>query len=303
MNRYQQSGHGLGTDIVLTINGDKSDETALFEQLWAQIQHFENQFSRFKTTSEVSKLNAHAGLPIVMTEDFIVLLRAAIAASKETDGVYNPLVLGALQRAGYKGSWPHVDALDSDLDYTNRTTFANASAIRINGNKVTIPADTALDFGGIGKGFLLDSLADFLDTKHVKHYWLSLGGDIVVRGHDVTNKPWQIGIGDVQEVDKVNATVTNADGSRVAIATSGITKRQGTGWHHLINPATQKPAETDLASVTVIHPHATAADVLAKCLVILGSKSLDTFASQHDIQKAFAQTLAGDTLQYEANHA
>lgn len=298
MNRFQQTGHGLGTDIVITINDTSAVSDALFVEIWSIIKQFENRFSRFKTTSEITKVNNTPSEFVQVSTEFIALVKSAVTYSNSTDGVYNPLVLGNVQRAGYKGSWPNVEQHDERLDFSDRAQIRPASSIIIHGTSVQIPSGSALDFGGIGKGFLLDKIADFLDTKHVKHYWVSLGGDIVVNGHDITDKPWLIGIGSATDTDAVINSLQNTGGKRMAIATSGITKRKGSDWHHLINPATGLPASTDILSATVSHPSATAADVLAKCIVILGSSKSEKFANQHGVLSVMSQLDTGDTLQY-----
>lgn len=302
MNRFQQTGQGLGTDIVITINDAKHVDDAVFVKIWSMIKNFENQFSRFKTTSEITKVNAAPGTLVKVSDEFIAVLQSAISHSKLTSGIYNPLLLGNVQNAGYKGSWPHVDQHDVSLDYSDRIQIMPVSSIVIQGSMVQIPVGTALDFGGIGKGYLLDAIANYLDAKHVKHYWVSLGGDIVVNGHDITDKPWQIGVGSATDVDAVIETLQNTNGARMAIATSGITKRKGAEWHHLINPATGLPAVTDILSATVSQASATTADVLAKCIVILGSTSTNEFAQKHNAISVISQLESGDTLQYGMNY-
>lgn len=302
MNRYQQTGHGLGTDIVITINDTKPVDDKIFIEIWSLLRTFENRFSRFIPESEITKVSSAHGSPVRVSSEFITLLQRAIQLSTQTSGTYNPLLLGNLQHAGYKGSWPNVDLHNSELDFSTRTEVVAAETIVVTDSTVQIPANTALDFGGIGKGYVLDLIADLLDSKHVKDYWVSLGGDIVVRGHDVTGKPWNIGIGSATDTDHVIASLQNHNGARVAVATSGITKRNGSNWHHLIDPTTGKPADTDVLSATVCHPLATTADVLAKCIVILGSHKTKQFADNNGALRVVSQLESGDTLQYEVDN-
>ena len=207
----------------------------------------------------------------------------------ETEGLYNPFVLPALQRAGYVGSWPHPEIHDARLDYSQRERSAGADDLMIKPSSATISVGTALDFGGIGKGYLLDQLADLLDTKHVKDYWLSLGGDIICNGFDSEDKPWKIGLASAEQPDTTAASITNTNGQKMAIATSGITKRGRDGWHHIIDPRTGLSAKTDILAASLGLQNATAADVYATCLIVLSSKAAETFMNTRNITDVLLQ--------------
>jgi len=294
--RWQQTGRGLGSDIMLTILASDEDRAKqIFQVLWTQIQVFERRFSRFQKDSELSRFNSAAGTAQAISLPFRDLLLKTKEYALNTGGLYNPFILPALQRSGYKGSWPAPENVSSALDYSAGDVVP-IGCLTITDGYATIPANTALDFGGIGKGYLLAQLADYLETKHVKNYWLSLGGDIVVSGFDEAERPWKIGIGQAQNTDEIADFIINETGERLAIVTSGVTKRQGSGWHHLIDPRSGKPAKTDTLTATVSIHDPLAADVYAKCLVILGSEKAQTFIDTHKINSALLQLEHNSTV-------
>ncbi len=298
MSRVQQAGHGLGSDIILTLgNIDESHANPIFQSLWALINSFEERFSRFKVDSELTHFNQAAGGNVAVSDDFKALLEASIDASNYSNGLYNPLTLPALQQAGYKSSWPEVDKKDSQTDFSSRQSVNPISSIEILGNTVRIPAFAALDFGGIGKGYLLDKLADFLDAEHITNYWLSLGGDIVMRGENGDNGAWKVGVAKADDPESVVTYVANDGGVRMAVATSGVTKRKGENWHHIIDPRTGLSAITDLLTVTAIDESATRADVIAKCLVIVGSETAAGLVKNFAPLNAIGQKLDGSTVE------
>ena len=294
MKRYQQTKHALGSDVILTlvVAGDLQPQE-LFDDLWQTIDAFEQRFSRFLTTSELTRFNHGAGARQQVSAPFHDILLAARQQASRTDGLYNPLILPALQHAGYKGSWPTPEAVVKSLDYSERKT-APWDAIQIGDTWAEIPEDTALDFGGIGKGYLLDELGLKLQT--LPGYWLSLGGDILCAGTDAVGQQWSVGVQSALQTDQSVMTLIVRDAS-MAIATSGTTKRKGTSkegsWHHLIDPRTGKPASTDIATATVCTRHATDADILAKCLVLVGSDQAERFIRDHSIDNALWQTEDG----------
>lgn len=289
MIRLQQTRHALGSEVLLTLVGTERKSLAeLFDMLWGEIRIFESTFSRFQEDSELSYVNSRAGLPVRASQEFIQLTECSKDMALRTGGLYNPLILPALQRAGYKGSWPSPGTFDPDLDYSHRK-IAEAEMIQLTTETVQLPPDAALDFGGIGKGYLLDQLANLLAAQGCENFWLSLGGDLIVQGYDSDGGAWKVGISAAEGNGEV-ARVQNEKGKRLAVATSGITKRQGEGWHHLIDPRTGKPSTTDVLTATVCTEKAVEADVYAKCLVLVGSGQAETFMAQHGFTKAVLQT-------------
>lgn len=292
MVRAQQTKHALGSEVVLTLRGDKASLPEWFELLWREINLFEHTFSRFLPDSELTAVNQQAGLPVPVSPEFERLLRVALKLSEDTEGLFNPLILPALQQAGYEGSWPTPDSLGVAPDYS-RNRVVPASEIVITGGTVQLPTNTALDFGGIGKGYLLDRLADVVAVEGCRDFWLSLGGDLVMQGYDEADEPWRIGIARADGAGVVTEVV-NTSGERLSVATSGITKRRGPGWHHLIDPRTARPAETDVLTATACSVSATNADVFAKCLVLLGSADAAGFVRRHKLTQTVLQSQRND---------
>ncbi|MNI80910.1 Thiamine biosynthesis lipoprotein ApbE precursor [compost metagenome] len=73
------------------------------------------------------------------------------------------------------------------------------------------------------------------------------------------------------------------------IATSSRLKRswtdnKGTRLHHIIDPRTLRPSQSDLVQVTVWGPSLTAAEVYAKCVLILGSIQGQSWLEQNHPQ-------------------
>lgn len=275
MQRFQQTKRALGSEAVLTlVVEDQATADETFAELWEKIQTFEARFSRFLPESELSTFNAAAGAKQPISPEFSDLLLTTKDMAEKTDGLYNPFILPALQRAGYKGSWPTPAEANDKLAYENRHE-SSWRELKVEGDTAQIPADTALDFGGIGKGYLLDELATWLRAKGTTNFWLSLGGDIICGGFDLGKKPWRVGIQHALKGEETAGEVANETGALLAIATSGVTKRKGEtpngAWHHLIDPRTGAPAQTSVLTATICTPKATDADVLAKCLVIAGT--------------------------------
>lgn len=123
-----------------------------------------------------------------------------------------------------------------------------------------------------------------------------MGGDIVCGGFNLEKRPWRIGIADCRTPEKLLNHIENRTGGRLAVATSGITKRNGDGWHHIIDPRSSEPARTDIMAATLTFGNATEADVFATCMIIAGSDKAEAFMKQRGITTALLQTCHNDTV-------
>lgn len=305
MRRVQQTRHALGSDAFFTIVvSDNQEVEDVFYDLWAETQVFEATFSRFLPDSELTHVNQNAGTGVQVSREFLELTIMAKKMSLATGGLYTPFILPALQLAGYKGSWPTPEKFAVQTDYSERQ-IATFSELEIGDDYVKIPASSALDFGGIGKGYLLDQLKNLLKREGISNYWLSLGGDILCAGHDIDERNWQIGIQHAMSEDLVGH-IENSTGEPLAIATSGTTKRNGLkgnkAWHHIIDPRTGTSSETDILTATVCTSSAVKADIYAKCAILLGSEAAKKFLHIHHVTPTLLQIRAdGDTINVYKN--
>jgi thiamine biosynthesis lipoprotein len=278
--------------LTLVSDTSASQVEARFRSLWLHIFRFEQQFSRFLSDSELSRFNRGAGLRQVISPEFREHLLASQRMSKLTDGLYNPFVLPALQRAGYLHSMV-ARYRDDPVDNYEHRQLTTHHKLLVGDDWAQIPPNTALDLGGSGKGYLGDKLANLArGWRDVSGFWFSLGGDIVAGGFNQVGRPWVVG---VEAIDGGLAGQVSAAGSEpFAVATSSTAyragRKQGKRWHHIIDPRTQQPAVSDLVSASVTAPSALLSDVLASCLIILGSQTAQTFAKISGARGCLLQT-------------
>jgi thiamine biosynthesis lipoprotein len=294
LTNYFETKLALGSDTTIVIvTDDQKKPVQLFQKLWHEIFTFERSFSRFLPGSELSQFNRQAGSRQFISPEFRQLLLASQAMAKLTGDLYNPFILPALQRAGYKNSALPGYENDEVDDHSIKRIVPN-NRLEIGDDYASIPYGTALDMGGIGKGYLANLLADLLDQEDVAGYWLSLGGDMVMQGFDEHNKPWQTTIQSAYETNKNAPLLVQHNGQRLAVATSGTMRRpkQQSGkkpWHHLIDPRTGQPADTDVIMATVVDDSCLYADVLASCAVIVGSNVAPSYLQKQNVTAVYVQ--------------
>ena len=290
LQRISTQFKALGTDVSGLFYFEGAVPANFLHNLHDRIEAFEARFSRFRPDSELSQLNAGAGTPMSVSDDMHELLKTSERVREETDGRVDVLLGASLLAAGYTVSF---DTLAKDPTFGNSSqphAFATAtrSNVLVNTKKhiVTLPKTAVLDFGGVGKGYLLDKLHAWI-AHFSQNFWLSLGGDLIIEGGDVDKKGWTIDIQNPHALDKNIAYITLPPGT-YGIATSGITKRcgvhNGIAWHHLIDPKTGKPARTDASSATVIAKTALQADVFAKIPILEGTRAGIDWIQKHGAQ-------------------
>lgn len=217
MGINQQTKIALGSKILLTICSSKNKKTTeeIFKRLWSTIDDFDKQYSRFRPDSQLNKLNNQSGQEIKVSDEFIDLLKISKNLSTKTEGIFNPLILPTLQKSGYKKSWVPNEFTKNPPNYSDRL-IGKMSDIKISKNYVSMPKNTALDLGGIGKGYLLDKLGRILSEFKINNYWLSLGGDILAMGQNIDGNPWQIEIDDYKRPNHTIGSIKVATNSPVA---------------------------------------------------------------------------------------
>lgn len=258
---YSDKRVALGSNCIITLSIKESDNKfidKIFHQLWLKIFKFEQNFSRFLPGSQLTKFNSMAGSRLVISSELRELLLACREYGNLTSGIFNPFILPALEKVGYDHSLLPGFEKDNYIKHSN-ATLIDYRNLDIFDHEAYIPKNSAIDLGGLGKGFLADKLADFLlgYKDRIIGFWLSLGGDVHTYGLEEIDKPWRVYIED----DLVNdmkdlAYIESIENKSLSIATSGVKYRRGIKdnktWHHIIDPRTGLSAKTDLLSATVI---------------------------------------------------
>jgi thiamine biosynthesis lipoprotein len=292
----------MGCQMLALIDSDDASAIEALAQAPAWFAEWEASLSRFRDDSELSALNRAAGEPMRVSETLWRVIAAARRAAQASGGLVTPTLLDALQTAGYDRSFEALDspaagsesyevqaqprrALDGILRPSLRTTAFHSTRL---GGRTTIPigdwraieldarARTVrlargmrLDLGGIAKGWAADQAARRLST--IAPVLIDAGGDIAISAC-AGGEPWSIGVADPFKPERDLELLLVRRGG---VATSGRDyrrwQRDGKWHHHIIDPRTGAPAETDVLTATVIAPTAQQAEVAAKVALILGS--------------------------------
>jgi len=261
----------MGCEMLAVI--DREAESGVLPQVPDWFEEWEQVLSRFRYDSELTRLNQTHGKPVQVSEVLWQVFRASQQAEQITDGLVTPTLLDAIIQAGYDrpfdvllplASGETVSVLTDSWQLTDITVDAAARAL-------TLPPGMGLDFGGIAKGWCTNEAMKRLQAEGPA--LVNAGGDIAISGPRLDGNPWLIGVTDpFQPHENIEVLSLNAGG----VATSGKDRRRwmrdGVLQHHIIDPLTGQPAETDLLRVTVVAPDVIQAEAAAKAAFILGSR-------------------------------
>jgi FAD:protein FMN transferase len=225
------------------------------------VERDEARWSRFRTQSEVSRVNKAGGAPVEVSPATLHILEACVTWAERTGGVFQPLVGGALIAWGYReslldtgafaASSPDPRKLDGRIEIDHRRGTAR------------IPRGSRLDLGGIAKSWMAGRAAALLYARcDDPMLMVDAGGDLVAARGD-----------HIVAVEALGATIVAHVGVRAGqgVATSGFGSRRwrngdGREAHHLIDPETGEPGPA--VHATVVSDDPVAADVLAKVLAL-----------------------------------
>jgi FAD:protein FMN transferase len=253
---HSRSFAAMGTRVELHIETEH-DPTEAFETAELEFERLEQVMSRFRPDSELSRLN-HEGM-LDASPDLADVVELALEARESTGGRFDPTVHDAVVGAGY----------DRTFGELPEDTFEPAGGarccghVRIEGTTIHLGRDVRLDLGGIGKGYAAERVAAVVSVTGP--CLVNAGGDIALRGVP-EDGCWPVAVEDGPTLGL----------TRGGLATSGIDRRRwrrgGVEQHHVIDPATGRPAVTDLVRVTAFADSAVEAEVLAKSLLLMGRR-------------------------------
>ena len=270
----QQVGqhHALGTSITLQVFGARDKK--VINDSFALIDHYEDILTVNRDESEVMDVNHAAGKKAVQVSSGTYdLIKLAVEESRENFG-FNALIgpIVKLWSIGFKNA--HVPEPEQIKE---RMKLIDPYSVDLNDLDQTVylrKAGMELDLGGIAKGWIADRIKDLWRAYGVHAGIINLGGNILLVGDSPkrANGQWSVGVQDPKEPRGKN--ITSVMVPQCSAVTSGTYERYlevaGHKYHHLIDPRTGYPVETNLAGVTTFTKDSVEAEIECKRLFFAG---------------------------------
>jgi thiamine biosynthesis lipoprotein len=239
----------------------------------AEISRIEYLISDWKPTTQISEVNQNAGIrPVKVEKEVFELTQRAIRFSEITNGGFD-ISFAAMDRIWkFDGSMTEMPSAEAIQKSVEKVGYKNIILDSINSTIFLKLKGMKIGFGALGEGYATDKCRKMMLSKGIEAGIINGSGDMSTWGKQPNGKPWNIGITNPFDTDKIIAIVPLNNG---AVTTSGSYEKfvvlDGKRYSHIINPATGYPA-TGLCSVTVFGPNAETANGLSTSLMVLGKK-------------------------------
>lgn len=250
---------GIGTKWVIDLYDQKlpASQEFLSQLIQNRVVLFEQHYSRFRSDSLVSQMSHFPG-QYLLPDDAQPMLDLYHELYKFTDGTFTPVIGQNLVESGYDANYSlQPQALHKILPLSDVLTYTPPTSI-------TIHKPTQLDFGGIGKGCLIDIISDLLQSQGCKLFTVDAGGDMF------TTQSQRVGLENPSDSTQAIGVISITN---QALAASSGNRRAWHDFHHIINPHTLSSPQHILAT-WVLADRTIIADALATCLFLVPPEQL-----------------------------
>ena len=278
----------LGTVCSVTLfeEGQKN----IYDEIFARIREIENLMSVNIADSDVSRINAAAGIePVQVQEDTYKVIERSVYFAELSGGALDPTVgpLVSLWDISGKPRVPTNEEIKSVLpliNWRNVEMYARLNSVYLTQKGM------ALDLGSIAKGYAADEAAKIIKSHNIKRAKIDLGGNIIMIGAKHDNTPWKVGIQDPGE--NKGSVIGILQIPEKTVVTSGVYERNflkdGEFYHHLLSVTDGHPVNNGLLSVTIIADISMDADALSTAVFVLGyEKGLSLLENYKEAQAVF----------------
>lgn len=259
----------MGTAIQVELwHEDRDVGARAASAVMDEMRRIDALMSTYKSTSELSRINATAAKgAVAVGPELAVLFRRAAAISEMTGGAFDITYASVGQYYDYRaGERPDEATLARALQAVD---FRNVELDEAAGTVSFRHPGVRVDLGGIAKGYAVERGVDILRGFGVTSAIVTAGGDSRILG-DRRGKPWVVGVRDPRRDGAIVARLPLSD---EAISTSGDYERyfetDGVRYHHILKPGTGR-SSGEVRSVTILGPDATTTDALSTSVFVMG---------------------------------
>lgn len=301
-------GRTMGTTynikVVATI--EQVEALQLQHKIDDALKQVNQEMSTYIPDSEISRFNKMLSTePVEISTGFARVLQESIRLGELSSGKLD-ITIGPLVNLWGFGPEQRPETVPSDELLASTRARVGLKNLHLSGNQLSkdIP-NLYVDLSTTAKGYGVDIIAELIEANGIINYLVEIGGEMRLRGFKHTGELWAIAIekpildpsGEHRAVQQVIIPKDNA------VATSGDYRNyfevEGQRFSHIIDPATGKPINHNLVSVTVIAPSSMTADGLSTTLMVMGAEQGMEFAVKNDLAALFiSKTEHGFTEQF-----
>ena len=271
----------MDTVITQQLFGPEAEEAeAAIRQ---QLSGIEDRLSLYRESSEIAAINENAGGDWVsLSPETYALLERSVQFCQESQGRFDITVAPLTTLWDVMAEDPKVPPEEA---ITQAQALVDYRDLQLQDGKARLArSGQGLDLGAVAKGYACDVVRETTESYRLSGGYVSVGGNVVVLGNDPNGKPYRFGIRDPQ--GEPSEAIGSVALSNQTMATTGTYERyfevDGKRYHHILDPKTGYPAESDLLSVTVISEDGTLADYLSTALFLEGEEAVRQHLDEDD---------------------
>ncbi|WP_423819530.1 FAD:protein FMN transferase [Salinimicrobium sp. TIG7-5_MAKvit] len=296
-------GEALGTTYSISYY---SEEDIPLEKAFDSIFERVNQsMSTYRESSDISRINRGDSLVVVDTL-FQNVFKLSKKVWRKSNGYFDPTVGDLVNQYGFgpENGPKEIDSMTID----SLMQFVGFDKLQLKGDRlIKETPQIYLDFNAIAKGYTIDLIGHYLNSKGVDDYLIELGGELLAKGVNRERESyWTVGIDDPTQEEGQRELTATIGLQNKAMATSGNYRKHrtdpetGAQYVHTINPLTGFAQKSDLLSVTVLAENCALADAYATAFMAMGFDLSKMVLSQEDNLDAFLiySTLGGEMKEY-----
>lgn len=270
----------LGTFATLLVTEPDALAPA-YDLLAAELAAVDAACSRFRSDSELCRVNHARGRPVPVSPLFADALAVALTAAALTDGDVDPSCGQCLVSLGYDRDFAQARRQTGPLRQPPKPAGGwRRVSLDLGHLEVRVPAGVLLDLGATAKALAADRAATAIHTAVGGGILVNLGGDIRVAG-DPPDEGWRVGIADEAGFDTSTASIEARqvvlvrDGGLATSSPLGRTwRRDGAELHHIIDPSTGYPASSCWRTVSVAAANCVDANVASTAAILRGERAI-----------------------------
>jgi len=269
-NYHFNQGKVFGTFYHIIYNYPEKD---LQEEILQKLEQFDFSLSTYNQESIISKVNQNDS-NVVLDHYFLTVFHKSEEVAEITNGAFDWTVAPLVNAWGF-GFKNKLDPEKIPVDSLLQIVGYKKIHLK-NGKVIKDDPRIMLDGSAIAKGYGVDVVAKFLESKGISNYMVEIGGEIRAKGKNDKNRIWRVGIDkpidDPSSLSRqIQDIITMGNG---AMATSGNYRqfylKNGVKYAHTIDPRLGYPVQHSLLSASVLAPDCMTADAYATAFMVLG---------------------------------
>ena len=260
----------LGTSATVVATAPDALPDAI-EAVRTAVDEIDRTCSRFRSDSELARLHDGAGEWVQVDPVLVDAIEVALRAAILTDGDVDPTVGEALLLVGYDRDFAVLDPDGPPVGALRAAPGWRTVEIDPAGSRVRIPRNVRLDLGATAKAFASDRSAREAFAATGAGVLVSLGGDIAVAGPAPAGG-WDVGLADSHAAAAEPGHTVRIETGGLATSSTTVRRwvRGGRQLHHVVDPATGRPATEVWRTVSVAAATCVDANVAATAAIVRG---------------------------------